>query len=95
MCVRKLASRMLSQSQIQILLRRWIPVKFHSNYSENSVCVRKNIQIIFWEAEAYVTLGLCPYVFINKLIPLQNSHSKDELQSSLQWSFKLRIFSCV
>ena len=25
-----------------------IPVKFHSNYSENSVCVRKNIQIIFW-----------------------------------------------
>ena len=37
-------------------------------------------------------LGGGAYVFIYKFVPLKNSHSKDELQSSLQWSFKLQFF---
>ena len=86
MCVSKL------QSQIQILVQRWIPVKFHSNHSANFACVRKNIQNIFWEAELTWPLCLCTHVFIYKFVPpLENSHSKDELQSS----FKLQIFSRV
>ena len=31
----------------------------------------------------------------NFLSCVRSDHSKDELQSSLQWSFKLQIFSCV
>ena len=31
-------------------------MKFHSNYSENSACVCKNIQIIFWGGGAYAEL---------------------------------------
>ena len=58
------------------------------------VCTQKHPNI-FWEAELTWPLYLCAHVFIFKLIPLENSHSKDELQSSLQWSFKLRIFSRV
>ena len=54
-------------------------VKFHSaNHSANVACVRENILNIVWEA------CLCTHVFMYEFVPLENSHSKDELQLSLQ-----------
>ena len=91
MCVRKLASRMV----ITITNSNSTPEVNSSEVSlklqwEFCVCTQKHSNHL-WEARLmWVTLGLLPYVFIHKLIPLENLHSKDELQSSLQWSLKLR-----
>ena len=75
-------------------------MKFHSNYSANFACVKFCVFFAKTFKSSFGRRGLrdlwtCAHmiVFIHKLVPLENSHSKDELQSSLQWWFKLQIFS--
>ena len=59
---------------------------------EFCVHVRENIQNIFWEAELTC---LCTHVFIYEFVPLENLHSKDELQSSLLMIIQVTNFSLV
>ena len=52
------ASRIANHNhKFKLQLWRWIPVKFHSNYSENYVFVCKNVWNHLLGGEAYVTLG--------------------------------------
>ena len=93
-CVSKLESQMLititnSNSSLEVNSGE-VSLKLQCE-----ICnVRENIHNDHLGGGAYVTFSLCTHVFKYELVPLENSHSKDELQSSLQWSFNYE-FSLV